>query len=39
MYVWDRGAHRDVVLWAHHSITGGAQATKLIEAVRSRVER
>ena len=39
MYVWDRGGHREVVLWAHHSLTGAAHATKLMEAVRSRIER
>lgn len=38
MHVWERGSHRDVVLWAHHSLTGGSHATKLIEAVRSQVE-
>ncbi len=38
MYVWDRGNHRDVVLAAHYSLTGGSHATKLIEAVRSQVE-
>jgi hypothetical protein len=38
MYVWDRGNHRDVALAAHHSLTGGSHATKLIEAVRSQVE-
>lgn len=38
MYVWERGSHRDVVLAAHHSLAGGAHATKLIEAVRSQVE-
>lgn len=39
MYVWDRGEHRDVMLWAHHSLTGGSHATKLMDAVRSQVER
>lgn len=38
MHVWDRGAHREVVLMAHHSLTGGAHARKLMDAVRSRVE-
>ena len=38
MHVWDRGTHRDVVLWAHHSLAGGLHATKLIETVRSHVE-
>jgi hypothetical protein len=39
MYVWDRGSHRDVALWAHHSLTGGAHAGKLMDAVRSKIER
>lgn len=39
MYVWDRGGFRDVVLWAHHSITGGSHAAKLMAAVRARIER
>lgn len=38
MYVWDRGDHRDVALAAHHSLTGGSHAAKLIQAVRSQVE-
>jgi hypothetical protein len=38
MLVWDRGAHRDVVLWAHHSLTGGSHASKLLQAARSQVE-
>lgn len=38
LYVWDRGAHRDVAIWAHHSLTGGAHATKLIAAARSAIE-
>jgi hypothetical protein len=38
MYVWDRGSHRDVMLAADHSLTGGSHATKLIHAVRSQVE-
>jgi hypothetical protein len=38
MYVWDRGSHRDVVLAAHHSLTGGSHATQLIDAVRAQVE-
>ncbi|HEV2857928.1 MAG TPA: hypothetical protein VGW80_05935 [Solirubrobacterales bacterium] len=38
MYVWDRGGHRDVALWAHHSLTGGSHASKLIEAARSSIE-
>lgn len=33
MYVWERGGHRDVALWAHHSMAGGTHATKLLEAV------
>lgn len=36
MYVWDRGGHRDVALWANHSLAGGAHATKLIDGVKSR---
>jgi len=39
MFVWDRGSHRDVALWAHHSLTGGSHATKLMDAVRRQVER
>ncbi|MFA9431993.1 hypothetical protein [Egicoccus sp. AB-alg2] len=39
MYVWERGGHREVTLWAHHSLTGASHATKLMEAVRSRIER
>lgn len=39
MYVWDRGNHRDVALWAHHSIAGGAHASQLFEAVRSEIKR
>jgi hypothetical protein len=35
MYVWDRGSYRQVVLWAHHSLTGGLHASKLIDAVRA----
>jgi len=38
MYVWDRGSHRDVALWAHHSLTGGSHATKLLEAARAAVD-
>jgi hypothetical protein len=38
MYVWDRGAHRDVALWAHHSLTGGSHATELLEVSRASVE-
>jgi hypothetical protein len=37
MYVWDRGDHREVVLWAHHSLTGASHATKLMDAVKSRI--
>jgi hypothetical protein len=33
MSVWERGSHRDVMLWAHHSLTGGAHADQLIRAV------
>ena len=39
MYVWDRGGNREVVLWAHHSLTGASHATKLMDAVRVRIER
>lgn len=39
MYIWDRGGYRDVVLAAHHSLTGGAHASKLIAAVRAQVEQ
>lgn len=38
MYVWDRGGHRDVTLLAHHSITGGQHAEKLLAAVTSSLE-
>lgn len=38
LYVWDRGSQRDVVLWAHHSLTGGSHATKLISAARTSIE-
>ncbi|MGN6558408.1 MAG: hypothetical protein ACTHLH_10425 [Solirubrobacterales bacterium] len=38
MYVWDRGSHRDVALWAQHSLTGGSHATKLLQAARTSVE-
>lgn len=38
MYVWDRGDHRDVALWTHHSLTGGSHASKLLEAARSAIE-
>jgi hypothetical protein len=38
MYVWDRGGHRDVALWARHSLTGGMHASKLLEVARSSVE-
>jgi hypothetical protein len=33
MSVWERGNQRDVVLWAHHSLTGGAHAEQLFQAV------
>lgn len=33
MNVWERGSHRDIMLWAHHSLTGGAHADQLIRAV------
>jgi hypothetical protein len=39
MYVWNRGSHRDVIVAADHSLAGGMHATKLIDAVRSQVER
>lgn len=35
MYVWDRGDHRDVALWVHHSFTGSKQATDLIAKVQA----
>ena len=38
LMVWERGTHRDVVLWAHHSLTGGSHATKLLQAARSQIE-
>jgi hypothetical protein len=38
MHVWDRESHRDVMLWAHHSLTGGSHATKLLAAARSQLE-
>lgn len=38
MYVWDRGSHRDVALWAHHSLTGGMHANKLLESARASIE-
>jgi hypothetical protein len=38
MYVWDRGNHRDVALWAHHSLTGGSHAAKLLGVARGAVE-
>jgi hypothetical protein len=38
MYVWDRGGHRDVMLWAHHSLTGGSHATKLMAAARAAID-
>jgi hypothetical protein len=38
MYVWDRGRHREVALLAHHSLAGGAHATKLLAAARSAIE-
>jgi hypothetical protein len=33
MDVWERGSHREIVLWAHHSLTGGGHANQLIQAV------
>ena len=38
MYVWDRGSHRDVALWAHHSLMGGSHATRLLGVGRASVE-
>jgi hypothetical protein len=35
MHVWDGGNHREVALWAHHSLAGGAHANQLIQAVRN----
>jgi hypothetical protein len=35
MYVWERGNQRDVALWAHHSLAGGAHAEQLVRAVRA----
>lgn len=35
MTVWDRESHRHVVLWAHHSLTGGGHAEQLFQAVRA----
>lgn len=33
--VWERGDHREVLLWAHHSLMGAAHAEQLINAVRA----
>jgi hypothetical protein len=33
MNVWERRSQRDVILWAHHSLTGGAHADQLFRAV------
>lgn len=33
--IWDRGDHRDVKLWANHSLTGGEHATKLMAAAQA----
>ena len=33
--IWDRGDHRDVKLWAQHSITGGVHATKLMDSAQA----
>jgi len=38
LYVWDRGSHREVALWAHHSLAGGSHAEQLMEAVRAHLE-
>jgi hypothetical protein len=37
MYVWDRGSHRDVALLAHHSLTGGSHAAKLLNAAHTSI--
>ena len=33
--IWDRGDHREVRLWAEHSMTGGSHAVKLIDAAQA----
>ncbi len=33
--IWDRGDHREVKLWAQHSMTGGSHAVKLIDAAQA----
>ena len=38
LHVRDRGTHRDVVIWAHHSLAGGAHANQLIQAVTSELQ-
>lgn len=35
LHVWDRGDRRDIVLWAHHSLAGGAHANKLLAAAQA----
>jgi hypothetical protein len=35
--IWDRGDHREVLLWAHHSMTGGNHAVKLIDAAQAAI--
>lgn len=37
MYVWDRASHREVTLWAHHSLTGASHALKLMDVARRRI--
>lgn len=33
--IWERGDHREVRLWAHHSLAGGNHATKLMDAAQA----
>lgn len=33
--IWDRGDHREVTLWAEHSMTGGSHAANLLDAAQS----
>ena len=33
--IWDRGDHREVRLWAQHSMTGGSHAVKLMDAAQA----
>jgi hypothetical protein len=37
--IWDRGDHREVKLWAQHSMTGGSHAVKLIDAAQAAMSR